>query len=400
MAALAWLWLRERAQRRSASLVRPEELPALFDAVEPGRGRLAEAPPQIPRQGWKDVLWRTLLEIFRDRLPATAGGVTFFVLLAMFPALGAFVSLYGLFADVDSVSKQLRQLAAFVPVDVLTLMAEQMVRLAIARPETLSFTFVLGLLFSVWTANAGTAALFDGLNVVYGEREKRNFFTRRLLTYVFTFLGVIFITLTVAILVAIPLALDWLGFGESLLVPLRWLLLIGLAAAAFGVIYRYGPSRAHARWRWVRPGALAAAVAWVGVSLLFSFYVNHLANYDATYGSLGAVVGVLVWIWLSVMVVLIGGELNAELEHQTALDSTTGRPAPIGWRGARMADTVGPSFRSLRRRGGRAAAMLSREAETARRRSGASRQGELSRPAASRRGDAKVAGWQSDPVGD
>jgi membrane protein len=357
MAVFAGLWLFERS-RGPAAAIAPEDLPVLFETAEPGRGRLAEAPPQIPGKGWRDVLWRTLLEVFRDRLPATAAGVTFFALLAIFPALGAFVSLYGLFADINTVSQQLSQLAAFVPAEVLSLLAQQMVRLATARPDALSFAFVISLLFSLWTANAGTAALFDGLNVVYSETEKRNFFVRRALSYAFTVLGVVFVTLTTAILVAIPLAFEWLGFGGSLLVPLRWLLLPGLAATAFGVVYRYGPSRQRARWRWVRPGAAAAAVAWVGVSLLFSFYLNHLAHYDVTYGSLGAMVGFMVWLWLSVMVVLLGAELNAELEHQTALDSTTGRPRPLGRRGARMADSVGPSFRAKRRFGGEVAATL------------------------------------------
>lgn len=365
MAAFAFLWLRARGGRETLK-VAPDDLPALLDAAEPGRGRLADAPPQIPGRGWRDVLWRTLVDIFRDRIPATAGGVTFFALLAIFPAIGAFVSLYGLFANVHTLSQELAQLAAFVPAGVLTLVAEQMVRLATARSDTLSLAFVLGLVVSIWSANAGTAALFDGLNVVYEETERRNFFTRRLLTYAFTALGVIFLTLTIAILVGIPLALDWLDLRQSLLAPLRWLLLPGLAAAAFGVVYRYGPSRQHARWRWVWPGAAAAAVAWIGVSLLFSVYVNHLAHYDATYGPLGAVVGLMVWIWLSAMVVLIGGELNAELEHQTACDSTTGRPRPIGERGAKMGDTVGTSFHGLRRPGGRLAARLQRQAELAR----------------------------------
>jgi len=349
-AALGLLWLTERERLRPAPSVSPEDLPAFLDAAEPHRGRRAAAPPQIPPRGWGDVLWRTLMEFWRDRLPATAAGITYFVLLAMFPAMGAFVALYGLFADVSTVSQELDQLAAFVPADTLHLLGAQLMRLATTRSDALSVAFVGGLLLSIWSANAGTSALFDGLNVVYEEREKRNFFVRRLITYGFTFLGVIFATLCFALLVALPLALQWLGLGDTLPLPLRWVLLPLLSAAAFAVIYRFGPSRARARWRWVAPGAALATAAWVGVSLLFSWYVKHLAHYDVAYGSLGAVVGFMVWVWLSVMVVLIGAELNAELEHQTAEDSTTGHPRPIGERGAKMADTVGKAFHGLRRR--------------------------------------------------
>lgn len=347
MAILGVLWWRERRRGRADAALRPEAIPALYDAAEPGRGRLAQAPHEIPPKGWKDVAWRVWREIGRDRLVATAGGATFFTLLAIFPGLGAFVSLYGLFADVGEVSRELDQLAAFVPADALGLLADQMVRLATARTDTLSFAFVLSLVLSVWSSNAGMAALFDGLNVVYEEREKRNFFVRRFVTLGFTVLALVFVTAVTAILVAVPIALRWLGLGESLLVPLRWLLLLALAIVALAVVYRYGPSRERARWRWITPGAAAAAVAWVAVSLAFSWYLNHLAHYDATYGPLAAVIGFMVWIWVSMVTVLLGAELDAQMEHQTALDSTTGAPKPLGRRGAIMADTVGQASHQM-----------------------------------------------------
>ena len=369
-AAFALLWLRERRGASGRSAPSPQAVIAAYDAAEPGRGRLAERPPRIPPKGWKDVLWRTWREIGRDRLPATAGGVTFYTLLAIFPAIGAFVSLWGLFADVGAVSRQLADLAAFVPPSALTLVAEQMIRLATARSETLSAAFVASLLLSIWSANAGMAALFDGLNVVYEEKEKRNFFFRRLLTYGFTFAALVFAILATAILVAVPVALRLLGLGDSLLVPLRWLLMLLLAAVAFAVVYRYGPSRAPARWRWVRTGAMAAALGWVGGSLGFSWYLNHLAHFDVTYGPLGTVMAFMMWIWVSVMTVLLGGELNAELEHQTVRDSTTGPPAPLGQRGATMADSVGESSGGVRKQAGLAWAMLQRQVRRGRGRSG------------------------------
>jgi membrane protein len=362
LATVAALYWRERRAARLRPPPPPSVTPAVFEEAEPGRGRLAEAPPKIPATGWRDVLWRTWVDIGRDRLNATAGGVTFYALLAVFPAIGAFVSLWGLFADVNEVSGQLSELAAFVPVGVLAIVAQQMVRLATARPEALSFAFVVSLFVSIWSANAGVAALFDGLNVVYEEREKRNFFVRRLLTLGFTLAAVLFVTLVTGILVAAPIVLRLLGLGESLLVPLRWVLLPLLAAIAFAVVYRYGPSREPARWRWVQPGAMLAAVGWVAGSLAFSWYLNNLSHYDVTYGPLGAVVAFMMWIWVSVMIVLLGAELNAELEHQTAQDTTTGTPKPLGARGATMADTVGPAFVGVRHEAGLLWGMARRQA--------------------------------------
>jgi membrane protein len=221
-----------------------------------------------------------------------------------------------------------------------------MLMLASQPPASLSFAFVLSLLFSVWSANAGMKALFDGLNIAYDETEKRSFVRLTVLTYGFTFSALLFLTFMAGLLVALPLVFEVMGLGvlEGIWIPLRWAILLAVAAAGFSVVYRYAPSRARARWRWVTPGGVFAAVFWLIGSLGFSWYVNNIAHYDATYGSLGAVIGFMMWIWFSVMVVLIGAELNAEIEHQTALDSTTGVEKPMGARGAAMADTVGLAF--------------------------------------------------------
>jgi membrane protein len=344
------LWA-QAARKPRPGLSKPEvAAPQHFEEAEPGRGRLAEHPHHIPLKGWKDIVWRTYQEIGRDRLQAVAGGITFYTLLAIVPALGVFVSLYGLFADVETVSKQLNQLAVFVPREVLSLLGEQMMRLATKREAALSVAFLVSLLLSVWSANAGVASLFDGLNQAYDEQEKRNFFVRRSLTYAFTAGMLVFITAITALLVAVPVAVKAVGLSadNAWLIPFRWVVLLALASTFFAIVYRYGPSRQKARWRWVTWGGVLAAMAWVGGSLGFSWYVNNIAHFDATYGSLGAVIGFMMWVWFSVLVVLIGAELNAEIEHQTAIDSTTGAPAPMGQRGAAMADTVGLAFKGVR----------------------------------------------------
>jgi membrane protein len=353
MAALGALWLKARRPPPPGFSVDAIGDPDSFEAREPGRGRTANAPRQIPRKGWKDIVWRTGLEVGRDRLPFVAGGITFYSLLATFPGIGAFISLYGLFADVGTVAKQLNDLAAFVPPQVLDLVGEQMLRLATAKPTGLSLALVVSVLLSVWSANAAMGALFDGLNIAYNEVEKRNVVVRRLTTYVFTFLALVFLVLMTGILVAAPIGIRALGLADTVLVPLRWLLLLAVAVTGFCVIYRYAPSRARPRWRWVRPGAGFAALLWVCGSLGFSWYVNNVGHFSATYGSLGAVVGFLLWIWFSVMAVLLGAELNAEIEHQTALDSTVGPAKPMGQRGAAMADTVGLSFIGVRKEAAR-----------------------------------------------
>lgn len=328
--------------------VAPASAVAAYDRLEPGRGRLATRPRDIPGAGWADILWRTWREILADRLTAVAGGVTFYVLLAVFPALGVFVSLYGMFADVADVSRMLAGFAAVAPRAVLEILGAEMVRLAGGPSTSLSLAFVVSLLLSAWSANAAMQSLFDGLNIAYEEQERRGWAERTGVTYGFTLAALLLVTLIAGVLVATPILLRRAGLGglEPLLGPARWIGLFVVVSGAFAVLYRYGPSRAHARWRWVRAGGALAALGWLVGSLGFSWYLNNVAHFDATYGSLGAAVGGMMWIWFSVLALLAGAELNAEMEHQTAVDTTTGPPLPMGQRGAAMADTVGVAFKT------------------------------------------------------
>ena len=320
--------------------------PEDFDAAEPGRGRAARSPRNIPWRGWRDIAWRTGREISVDRLPVVAGGVTFYTLLALFPAIGAFVSLYGLFADVGAVERQLHEMSGVFPASVIQIVGEQMLRLASQEQAKLGVAFLISLLLSIWSANASMQALFDGLNVAYDETEKRNFVARIALTYAFTLFAVLYAAAVAAVLIAVPIVFERLGLGPiaGIWIPLRWLTVLALTAVAFAFLYRFAPSRSRARWRWVFTGSVFAAGAWLGGSLGFSIYVNRFAHYDATYGPLGAVIAFMVWVWFSILAVLVGAELNAEIEHQTASDSTTGPEQPMGARGAAMADTVGLAF--------------------------------------------------------
>jgi len=378
MAASAW-WTNRKAQPPPQPLrVEPKPQPGLsrqtvaepahFEAQEPRRGRVALHPHRIPWRGWKDILWRTYREMSHDRLSVVAGSVTYYTLLAIFPALGVFVSLYGLIADVRTVQEQLVRLSTIFPPEAVQLLGEQMLRLATGKTAGLSLAFVVSLLLSLWSANAGMKSLFDGLNIAYDEVEKRNYVLRTALTYGFTVALLIFLTAISAILVAAPLALSAQGLREDWLIAARWPLVYAVAAAAFAIAYRYGPSRQLARWRWVVPGSLVAATLWMAGSGGFSWYLNNVARLDATYGSLGTIIGFMLWVWFSVMVVLMGAELNAEIEHQTAMDSTTGPPLPMGERGAAMADTVGLRFVGFRKGAGQLWAIGQRQVRNLRKR--------------------------------
>ena len=320
--------------------------PALFDQAEPRRGRAARHPGHIPLLGWRDILWRTWREITVDRLPAVAGGVTFYTLLALFPAIGAFVSLYGLFADVRTVEEQLRSMRGVFPASVIQIVGEQMLRLASQGQAKLGVAFAFSLLLSIWSANASMRALFDGLNVAYDEDEKRHLVRRTLLSYVFTFCALTYAAVVSGVLIVTPMLLEAarLSALDAIWAPIRWLIVLAMTTVAFAALYRFAPSRSRARWRWVWIGATSASAGWLVGSLGFSVYVNTIAHYDATYGPLGAVIAFMVWVWFSIMAILVGAELNAEIEHQTAVDSTTGPERPMGARGAAMADTVGLAF--------------------------------------------------------
>jgi membrane protein len=315
-------------------------------AHESGRGRHAVHPLQIPWTGWKDILWRAYAEMQSDRLLSIAGGVAFFVLLAIFPAITALVSAYGLFFNAATITNNLSLLADIIPANVLGIVHEQAQRIAANGGGALTLGVIVGILVSLWSAMSGIKAMVDALNVIYEQHESRNFFKLSLVALLFTLCGFAAFLLAIAAVVVLPLVLAPVGLGSAagtLTRFGRWPLLLLLLLIGLAVLYRYGPDRRTARWQWVSVGSIFAAVTWIIASYLFSWYLGSFANYNATYGSLGAVVGLMMWLWISTIVVLLGAELNAEIEHQTARDSTIGGEKPLGARGAVMADTVGAS---------------------------------------------------------
>ncbi|MCP3402004.1 MULTISPECIES: YihY/virulence factor BrkB family protein [unclassified Bradyrhizobium] len=320
--------------------------PARADARvgEDGRGRHAASPSEIPAKGWKDILLRVYNNISEHRIMALAAGMTYYSILAIFPAIAALVAVYGLFSDPMTISKHLDQLGGFLPGGALDVAREQMTRVASKGSNTLGVTFLIGLATSLWSANAAMKSLFDTMNIVHGEDEKRGFFKLNAVSLAFTLGGILFIIAALGSIVAVPVLLNYVGLsnsGDLLLRIGRWPAMFVVLTLALAVIYRYGPSREAAQWRWVTWGSAIAALLWLAVSGLFSWYAASFGKFNETYGSLGAIVGFMTWLWISAIVVLLGAEIDAEMEHQTARDTTTGPPDRIGARGARVADTVG-----------------------------------------------------------
>jgi membrane protein len=313
---------------------------------ERSRGRAASTPSEIPARGWKDILFRVYQNISSHRVILVAAGITFYSILALFPAIAALVALYGLFADPATIAGHLDQLSGFAPGGATDVLRDQLNRLAAQGASTLGVAFIVGLLVSLWSANAGIKSVFDGLNIVYGEEEKRGLIKLNAVSLAFTAATILFALLSLAAIVVVPLIINFFGFAEAtnlIMRIARWPLLLIVVAFALAVLYRYGPARRKAQWRWITWGSAFAAVVWLAASILFSWYAANFGSYNKTYGSLGAIIGFMVWIWLSIIVVLIGAEIDAEMEHQTARDTTTGAPKPMGTRGASMADTLGPA---------------------------------------------------------
>jgi membrane protein len=247
-----------------------------------------------------------------------------------------------MFADSGTIAQHLSSLEGILPEGGIQILREQLQQLTSQPPQKLGFATVASLGISLWSANGGVKAVFEGLNAVYEEHEKRSFIRLNTTSLALTFSILAFVIASLLTITIVPKLLSLLGLpGISDIVSYaRWPVLLVVASFMIAVIYRFGPSRDKPQWRWISPGSIFAAVTWIAASLLFSWYTTHFGSYDKTYGSLGAAIGFMTWIWISTMVILVGAKINAELEHQRAADTTVGKHAPRGHRGARMADTV------------------------------------------------------------
>ena len=313
---------------------------------ESGRGRHAERPTQITAAGWRDVAMRVKEQFTKDNVSLVGAGVGLYGLLALFPALAAAVSLYGIFASPEQVADQMEVLTDVLPEQGAEIIGGQLENLTQTGGGALGFGLIVGFLVALWSARQGMTALMIATNIAYNEQETRSFVKQLLVSLALTLGAVVGFVVIVLLGVVTPVALAFVGLGdtlEGLLAVLRWAVLWVLVVLGISVIYRYAPDRAHPQWRWVNWGSAIAATLWLLGSLAFALYVSSFGAYGETYGAIGGVIVLLLWFYLSGVVVVLGAEINAELEHQTAYDTTQGDPHPMGQRGAEAADTLGPS---------------------------------------------------------
>ncbi len=281
-------------------------------------GDAANAVVTGDRKGWVAVLVGVYQGISVDRIFLIAAGVTFYAILALFPGIGALVSVYGLFADPGAIAAQLDTLSGVAPSGATAVIHDQLVRLAQQNGAALGMGFVLGLAGAVWFTNSGMIGLFTALNAVYETAEQRGLFRYYATTLAFTTGAIVVVVLSIGATVVIPIILHFVPSATItalLLDIMRWPLLFVLSAAALAAVYRYGPCRPAPQWRWIVVSSVLAALAWLGASAIFSWYVGNFGRYNQTYGSLGAIFGFMTWMWLSLIVVLLGAKLNAELER-------------------------------------------------------------------------------------
>jgi membrane protein len=320
---------------------------------ERAHGRDAEHPLEVPAAGWKDVLMRTKEETKADNVGLLAAGVAFYLLLAIVPALVALVSLYGLLADPQDVAEQISDALSAAPTEVRDLVQSQLEGITEGSSRGVGIGVVVGTVVALWSASSGMLHLMKAINLAYDEQETRGFLRLRAISLALTLGAIAFMVFAVGLVALLPAVLGGSDLGTAARVVLnilRWPVLAGGLLVGLAVLYRYGPDRDAPRWSWASAGAIVATVLWIAASAAFSLYTANFAKYNETYGSLGAVVVMMLWLFLTAFVVMVGAELNAELERQTRADTTSGKERPIGARDAFAADTVGPSADELKRR--------------------------------------------------
>jgi membrane protein len=319
----------------------PRHTTSPAELADGGRGRQAEQPQQIPPKGWMDIAKRTAKEVKNDQVPLLAAGVAFYLLLSLFPLIIAGVSIYGLVADPTTVRDQLARLTQTLSPETAKLVGEQLKQVTAGAGGALGLATVVGILTALWSASSGMKALVTGVNLAYDETETRKFLKLRGLALLFTLGAMVLLAVALATIVGYPPIADTLPLALRWLVAiLRFVVLAALLIVGLAVLYRHAPDRDEPRWSWVSWGSGVAAVLWVLASIGFAFYATFFGNYNKTYGALAGVIILMFWLWLTALVILVGAELNTEMELQTARDTTTGPDRPMGERDAHAADHV------------------------------------------------------------
>ncbi len=306
-------------------------------------GLHAEKPTEIPLKGWKQIVKRAWAENSADNMPIIAGGVAFFGFLSIFPALIAMISIYGLVASPETVARQVEDLSAQLPEDAAALIGDQLESIATNSGSALTWGLVVSILAALWSASGGVGNIITAINLAYDEVETRKFIKLKGTALILTLGAIIFVLITFGLVAVVPVVLDALPLGivgTILAQVLRWTLLLAVFAGALAVLYRVAPDRDDPKLRWVSLGSIAVTIVWALVSLGFSFYVDNFGSYDKTYGAIAGVIVLMLWLYLTCFLVLLGAEINSEAEHQTAQDTTSGEPQPMGQRGAEMADSL------------------------------------------------------------
>ncbi|MCG7600030.1 YihY/virulence factor BrkB family protein [Halomonas sp. McH1-25] len=306
-------------------------------------GRHAHKPTQIPKPGWKAVLKRSKEEMSRDHVSMVAAGIAFYGLLAIVPAIVATISLWALLFDPQQITQQISSISHLLPEEAANIIRQQAQQASQGAGAGMSLAAIGGLLLAIYSSSRGVDGFMEGLNIIYDEEESRGMLKRTAIKLVLTIGAILMTIVTLGVITAIPAIVNILGLPSligTLINLARWPLLMIVVMLAIAILYRYGPDREQPRWQWVSVGSALAVLLWVVGSIAFSIYVRNFASYNETYGSLGAVVILLMWFWLSAFIVLMGAELNSEMERQTQHDTTTGDERPMGERGAYAADSV------------------------------------------------------------
>ena len=315
----------------------------MSESVEQRRGREATKPSEVPKRGWIDIAKRTMAEMKADHIPVVAAGCAFYAWVALFPALIALITIYGLVASPQQVAEHINELTQGVPPAAAEVIRQPIQSATQTTDRALSIGLIVSLAVALWSASGGMDGLIKGINIAYDE-PPRSFPRRRGLALLLTFGAIVFVVLAFGLIVGVPIALKWLGLDEVATMAgqiASYVLLLLLVLFALGVLYKVAPHRDNPQFRWVTLGTVIAAILWLIGSVAFSLYVNNFGNYNQTYGALAGVIILNLWLFLTMYVVLLGAEINSEMEHQTRKDTTVGEPRPMGQRNAAKADHLG-----------------------------------------------------------